>query len=326
MFKVLATSQSFSRFTAQWEPGDMMRSAGIDLDVNSKGEKYTEADFLEVVEGYNGIIVGADPITDKVLEKGSNLSIIAKAGVGYDNIDVAAATKRGIYVTFTPGGPDSTVADSTFALMLAVARNIASGDAAVKRGEWQRRMGSDICGKKLGIIGLGGIGKQVALRAAGFDMEIFAADPETDEAFCEAHHINVVELETIFKVCDVVTVHAPLNEATHHLVDAQKIGMMKENALLINTARGGLVDEDALCDALKQRKIAGAGLDVFSTEPLERDHPLTRLQNVVLTPHTAGYSTGTLFRIGSMVAESVLAVYKGEVPPHLLNKEVLALR
>jgi D-3-phosphoglycerate dehydrogenase len=321
MFKVLATSQSFCRYSADREPGEKIRSAGIALDLNNKGEKYTVDDFLSVIDQYDGVIVGADPITEQVIERGPRLKILAKAGVGYDNIDVGAATKRGVFVTITPGAVEDAVADGTLALMLAVARNVAFGDAALRRGDWDRRIGFDICGKRLGIVGLGGIGKQVARRAKCFRMDIFATDPELDQEFCQKHGISALSLDEVFKECDIISIHVPLNEKTRKLVDDEKLSMMKENAILINTSRGGVIDQRALCEALKEKQIAGAGLDVYEQEPPDAEDPLFDQQNAVFTPHTSGYSTDCLLRIGTMVAESVIAVSEGKVPPNSLNAD-----
>jgi D-3-phosphoglycerate dehydrogenase len=326
MSKVLAASQSFCKYSVHQKPGELLRAAGIEVDVNPKGKQYTESELLALIEPYDAIIVGADPITRAVIQKGKNLKIIAKNGTGYDNIDIRAATDQNIFVTFVPGAGEQTVADSTLALMLALARNIVKGDAAMRRGEWPRLMGMDICNKKLGIIGLGRIGKNVAARAKGFNMSVYAYDPYPDRVYCDENGVLLVDLDTLFRECDIITVHAPLNEETHHLVNAKYLAMMKPTALLINASRGGLVDEAALYQVLKEKKIAGAGIDVFSKEPPDPDFPLLGLDNVVLTPHTAGYSEDTLLGIGMMAAESVIAALRGEVPPNLVNREVITAR
>lgn len=301
-----------------------MREAGIEVDVNPKGKALTEAELLAAIEGYDAIIVGTDPLTAAVIKKGKNLKIIAKNGVGYDNIDLQAATQQGVYVTITPGTVEKTVADSTFALMLALARNITLGDAAIRKGEWPRLVGMNISNKKLGLIGLGRIGKNVVLRARGFDMEVYAYDPSPDTDFCEQYGVHLASLEEVFRTCDIVSLHAPLLETTRYLVNEHTLALMKPEAVLINTSRGDLVDEGALFKALKERRIAGAALDVFSKEPPEKEFPFYELDNVILTPHIAGYSQDGIIAMGIMVAESVVAALSGKVPLYVVNKELIA--
>jgi D-3-phosphoglycerate dehydrogenase len=261
-------------------------------------------------------------MTPEVIRKGNRLKLIAKNGVGYDNIHIQTATDQRVYVTYTPGAVERTVADSTFALMFALARNIVLGDSAVRNGEWPRLIGMDVSNKKLGVIGLGRIGKNVVMRSSGFNMEVYAYDPCADEGFCEQYGVQRVDLETVFHTCDIVTLHAPLLESTRHLVNERTLSLMKPEAILINTSRGELVDEGALYEALKEKKIAGAAIDVFSKEPPARDHPFFELENVILTPHTAGYSRDALLASGTMVAESIVAAMRGEIPPYLVNKEL----
>ncbi len=319
MAKVLAASLSYCKYSLNAGPGEILRSAGIELEAGERSKAYTEAELLDVIAQYDGIIVGTDPMTERVIQAGKQLKIIAKNGVGYDNVDLKAATARGIYVTFTPGAVEQTVADSTFALIFALGRQIVQGDAAIRRGEWKRAVGINLSNKKLGIVGLGRIGKNVVLRSRGFNMQVYASDPYADQAFCAEHSVRLVDLDELFATCDIVSIHAPLLEATRHLVNQRTLSLMKPGALLINTARGELVDEAALVRALQDKKIGGAALDVFSKEPLPGNSPLRALDNVILTPHTAGYSYDTLIASGMMIAESILAALKGQVPPHLVN-------
>jgi len=325
MAKILAASVSFCKFSVNQKPGEIIKEAGIEVDISDKGKALTEAELLSVIENYDGIIVGTDPMTPEVIRKGNNLKIIAKNGVGYDNIHLKAATDQHVYVTYTPGAVERTVADSTFALIFALARNIVLGDRGVRNGDWPRLIGMDVSNKTLGVIGLGRIGKNVVIRSSGFNMDVYAYDPFPDEAFCEQYGVHRVDLDTLFKTCDIVTIHAPLMESTRHIVNERTLSLMKPEAVLINTARGELVDEKALYEALKRKKIAGAALDVFSKEPPVRDHPLFELENVILTPHIAGYSRDALLASGTMVAESIVAAIRGEIPPHVVNKELIGL-
>ncbi|HMD90947.1 MAG TPA: phosphoglycerate dehydrogenase [Anaerolineaceae bacterium] len=322
--KILVASVSFCNFSIKQKPGEILKEAGIEIDISDKGKALTETELLSVIEKYDGIIVGTDPMTPKVIQEGKNLKIIAKNGVGYDNIDLKAATAQHVYVTFTPGAVEQTVADSTFAMIFALARNIVLGNIAVRKGEWPRIIGTDVSKKKLGIIGLGRIGKNVVMRSTGFNMDVYAYDPLIDAAFCEKYGVYSVDLDTVFKTCDIVTVHAPLMESTRHIVNQRTLSLMKPDSILINTARGELVDEQALYDALKEKKIAGAAIDVFSKEPPARDNPLFELENIILTPHIAGYSSDTLLASGMMVAESIVATLKGEIPPYVVNKELIS--
>jgi len=321
--RIIAASLSFCKFGLESKPGQMLRDAGIEIDANASGKKYLEEDLLPIIGQYDGLITGADEVTRAVIEKGSHLRIIAKNGVGYDNIHVPTATEQGIYVTFTPGAVEQTVADTTIGLILDLARNITRGHKSIHGEGWERIRGTEMWEKKLGIIGLGTIGKNVAHRARGFNMEIFAHDPFIDLDYCSQNGVKSVDLDEIFKTCDYITIHCLLNEATRHLVNEERLAMMKPSAYLINTSRGGVVDENALIKFLEEKKIAGAALDVFEKEPLPKDNPLLKLDNVVLTPHIAGYSHDANLKAGVMVAESVIAALQGKVPPHLLNKEVL---
>lgn len=321
--KVLVLSLSFCEYGLNDKPGKMLKDANIELVVNTSGKKYLEKDTLPIIDQFDGVITGADPVTAEVIRKGKNLKIIAKNGVGYDNIDVQVATQNGIYVTTTPGAVEQTVADTTMGLMINLARNITLGDRSIRKGGWERLRGTEVWEKRLGIIGLGTIGKNVAHRAKGFNMEILAYDPFMDLDYCKKHEISSVGLDQIFETCDYITIHCLLNESTRHLVNSERLGKMKPGAFLINTSRGGVVEEKALAEVLRERKIAGAALDVFETEPLPKDSPLFDLDNIILIPHIAGYSHDVTIKAGVMVAESVLAALKGEVPPHLLNKEVV---
>ena len=321
--KVLAISLSFCEYGMKDKPGDMLRNANIDLVVNTTGKKYLERDLLPIIDEFDGVITGADEITARVIEKGKNLKIIAKNGVGYDNIDVQSATQHHIYVTTTPGAVEQTVADTTMGLMVDLARNITKGDRSIRKGGWERLRGTEVWEKKLGIIGLGSIGKNVAHRAKGFNMDVYAYDPMIDLDYCSKNGITSVGLQDIFTTCDYITIHCLLTESTRHLVNEEMLGLMKPGSFLVNTSRGGVIDEKALYDALKNQKIAGTALDVFETEPLPKDSPLFELDNILLIPHIAGYSSDVTLKAGVMVAESVIAALEGEVPPHLLNKEVV---
>jgi glyoxylate reductase len=273
-----------------------------------------------------------DPIDEEVINSAPNLRIIAQYAVGFDNIDLKAATKRGIYVTNTPEVLTETTADFAFALMLAVARRVAEADKYVRNGKWKvawhplMMLGEDVHGRTLGIVGLGRIGCAVARRAKGFDMKILYYDVIRREDLERELGIKYVDLETLLRESDFVTIHTPLTPETYHLIGEKQLRMMKKTAFLINTSRGKVVDQKALYKALKEGWIAGAALDVFEQEPISMDDPLLELENVVLAPHIASATHETRSKMAEIVAENLLAFKRGEVPPTLVNKDVLNVR
>lgn len=263
----------------------------------------------------------------EVLSAGTKLRLVANVAVGYDNIDVAAATARGIAVTNTPGVLDETTADFTWALLLGVARRVAEGDRLVRSGQWTGwdlllLLGADVHRKTLGIIGLGRIGQRVARRARGFGMRVLYCDAVRAPAEVERElGVEWTERERLLREADFVTLHVPLLPETRHLMGAAEFSLMKPAAYLINASRGPVVDEAALVEALEQKKIAGAGLDVFEKEP--NVHPkLLAMPNVLLAPHIASASVETRTCMAVLAAENVVAVLDGRRPPHLVNPEV----
>jgi glyoxylate reductase len=273
-----------------------------------------------------------DPIDEEVINSAPNLRIIAQYAVGFDNIDLKAATKRGIYVTNTPEVLTETTADFAFALMLAVARRVVEADKYVRNGKWKvawhplMMLGEDVHGRTLGIVGLGRIGSAVARRAKGFDMKILYYDVIRREDLEKELGIKYVDLETLLRESDFVTIHTPLTPETYHLIGEKQLRMMKKTAFLINTSRGKVVDQKALYKALKEGWIAGAALDVFEQEPISMDDPILELENVVLAPHIASATHETRSKMAEIVAENLLAFKRGEIPPTLVNKDVLNVR
>lgn len=269
----------------------------------------------------------SDPIDDEVLAAGPGLKIVANHAVGYNNIDVAAATARGIAVTNTPGVLDDATATLTIALMLAVARRIVEGDAFVRAGKWTDGWspgffaGLDVDGQTLGIIGLGRIGRNVARKARAFDMRILYSSRTRDEAFEWETGARRVDKRTLLREADFVSLHLPLDEGTRHYIGAAELALMKPSAVLINAARGPIVNEAALVEALRDRRIAGAGLDVFENEP-ELAPGLTEFDNVVIVPHIGSATLATRRAMGEIAVRNVLAMLAGEVPPNCVNPEV----
>ena len=274
----------------------------------------------------------SDKIDAEVFDAAPKLKIVAQMAVGFDNIDLAEATKRGIYVTNTPGVLTETTADFAWTLLMAVARRVVEGDKYVRTGQWKvgwhpmMLQGRDIYGATLGIVGLGRIGCAIAKRAKGFDMKVLYNDVIRRPDFEKEYGIEFVDVDYLFKNADFITVNVPLMKETHHLVNEKKLKMMKKTAYIINNARGPVVDEKALYKALKEGWIAGAALDVFEQEPTPMDSPLLKLDNVVVAPHISSASYETRSKMAEMTAENLVAFFEGKTPPNLVNTDVLKVK
>ena len=274
----------------------------------------------------------SDKIDAEVFDVAPRLKIVAQMAVGFDNIDVKEATRRGICVTNTPGVLTETTADFAWTLLMAVARRVVEADKYVHNGKWKvgwhpsMLSGRDVYGATIGVVGAGRIGSAVARRARGFDMKIIYYDVVARPELERELGAKRVDLETLLSESDFVSVHVPLIKATHHLINAEKLKLMKKTAYLINNSRGPVVDEKALYKALTEGWIAGAALDVFEQEPTPVDNPLLTLANVVVAPHISSSSHETRSRMAEMVAENLIAFFEGRIPPNLVNREVLKIR
>lgn len=270
-----------------------------------------EAGLCAKIPGYDAILVrSAVKVTDKVIAAADQLKVIGRAGIGVDNIDVEKATEKGIVVMNTPDANATTTAELTFAHILSISRNLPEADNSVRSGKWERSkfMGAELANKTLGIIGYGNIGRIVAARAKAFKMKIVAFDPfVTEEAF-EKEGVMASDVDNLVKVSDYITLHCPVNDKTRGIINAERISMMKPSVRIINVARGGLVDQDALYEALKAGKMAGAALDVFEEEPPPSDSPLFELNNIVFTPHL-GASTGEAQTAAGTELARQIAIY-----------------
>lgn len=301
--KVLVTPRSFGKTN----PDLFLRleRAGLEIIRNTTGGILDEAAMRKLIEPCLGVILGVDPMNAPVLDSAPNLKAISKYGVGLDNIDLDECRKRGIKVSRTVGANSNAVADYAFALMCAVARKLVLIDRRCHEKDWSKITSIDIHGKTIGIIGLGAIGKCVARRAAGFEMRILASDTCWDGDFATQRGIARADVDEICGESDFITLHCLLNEDTRNIINASRIAMMKNNAILVNTARGGLVDEDALLAALKAGRIYGAGLDVFESEPPK--NPLWyELDNVVMGSHCSSSTKGATELMGSMAVDNLL--------------------
>jgi glyoxylate reductase len=290
--------------------------------------------LIEKVKKTDGLVcLLTDHVDEEVINAaGSQFRGICQVAVGFDNIDVKAATRKGIYVTNTPGVLTETTADLAFSLLMATARRIAEADRYVRSGQWKvpwdlmMLLGQDIWGKTIGIVGIGRIGSAVARRAKGFNMKILYYDVYRNEQIEKELGVEYVPLETLLKESDYVTIHVPLIPETYHLINEDRLKVMKKTACLINTSRGPVVDEKALYEALKEGWIWAAGLDVWEREPVDLSNPLLKLDNLTVTPHIASGSVATRTKMSVMAAENMIAVMEGRVPPNLVNKEALEVR
>jgi D-3-phosphoglycerate dehydrogenase / 2-oxoglutarate reductase len=319
MPKVLVTQPSV---TGVDDPRlEALHAAGWEIRYEPAGARMKPDELLELVQGHDAVIASSEPYTRAVLEGADTLKHVARWGVGFDQVDVPAATELGILVTTTVGANDWGVADHAFALIFSLARRTVENDKIVRSGTWARPPGRDVWRKTLGIVGLGRIGRGVAQRASGFEMKVLAYEPYPDTAFCEKWGVELTSLEDLLERSDYVTLHAPGGGDNHHLMNAERIGRMKSTAYLVNTARGSLIDESALHAALDSGRLAGAGLDVREVEP-PTDTLFNDLPNVVLTAHVAGVTVETSAAMTAMAAESIVEGARGEQPGGLLNPEV----
>ncbi len=270
-----------------------------------------------------------DRIDAEVMAAAPRLKVISNFAVGFDNVDIPAATKRGIVVTHTPDVLTETVADFTVCLMLAAARRLVEADRYMRDGKWKTwepllLAGQDIHHATLGLIGLGRIGAAVARRAQGFGMQVLYYDVVRREDLERSLSITHRSLDDVLRDSDVISVHVPLSEQTRHLIGRAQFALMKNTAVFVNTSRGPVVDQAALTQALASRRIFAAGIDVFEQEPVSPDDPLLKLDNVIVVPHIASASIPTRIRMATLAAENLVAVLQGKRPPNPVNPEVLA--
>jgi len=320
--KVYITSRSFGQYCE--EALELVKSAA-EVEQNPYSRAMSEEELLQAVKNVEGLIVGADEISRKIIKHAKKLRIIARHGVGVDNIDLKAATDNNVIVTYTPHVNAEAVADFTLGLILSVARRIPQAHLSMKQGKWEatKFIGDELYGKTLGIIGLGGIGYRVAKRAKGFDMRILAYDPYISHERAREVSAELVDLETLLRESDFVALHVALTDETRGMIGEKEFDLMKKTAYFINTSRGQAADEKALYKALKEGKIAGAAIDVYSKEPPRADSPLLKLDNVVTSPHIAAYTHEALRRMDMMNAGDVVKFFKGETPRYVANPEVL---
>jgi phosphoglycerate dehydrogenase-like enzyme len=294
---------------------EILRDAGFDPVVCDRTVSlWNEDNLIGQLDGAVAVLAGSEPYTRRVIESSSSLKVIARMGVGFDAVDVAACDDRGVFITTTPGVNHDSVAEHTFALIMGLARDFPRQDRAVRRGAWVRQALPRVEGSTLGIVGLGRIGRAVAWRGVGLGMKVLAFEPHPDRAFCEKWGIEVVSLDDLLKRSDYVSLHCPSTPESRHLINAERLAMMKAESVLINTARGPLVDEAALIEALRSGHLRAAGLDVFEKEPLPTSSPLIEMENVLLAGHTAGLDQESHRDTYAMGAEIIVTFARGERP------------
>ncbi|MEW5908375.1 MAG: hydroxyacid dehydrogenase [Thermodesulfobacteriota bacterium] len=319
--KILIEAKPFALFDSS--PMEALVKTGIKT-VDMRGRGVNHPEFVDELKDASIILCGNDlRVDESFLKLTPSLRGIAKLGVGLDTIHIPSASKKKIPVFHTPGANTQAVADHTFALILSVSRKILYCDSSLREGRWEhtRILGIELWQKTLGLIGLGAIGRAVASRAKGFEMRIVAYDPFWPSSFADANHIQKMEIEDLLRISDFVSIHSPLTEENRGLINRRTLGIMKPSALLINTARGEIINEIDLCEALENGKIAGAGIDVFEKEP-PTDSPLLKFDNVVLTPHTGAFTKDALNTMSLSISDQILEFIKGNRPKHTVNPEV----
>ena len=313
--KVINTSPSFAKYSSH--PVDVLHENGF--EVQSFPADVTLETLKPHLADADALIVAFTEVNAELLDCAPHVKMVCKHGVGVDNIDLAETKSRGIWVTNVPSANKHAVADFTFTLLLSLARQVPQADAQTKLGQWPKIFATDAYGKTIGIFGLGNIGKQVALRARGFNMRVMAFDFFEDKAFAAEHGITFVSKEVLLAQSDFITLHMPLTDTTHNFIAAAELNQMKPSAFLINASRGGVVNEMDLYAALSAKQIAGAASDVFETEPLT-DHPLFSLDNFIATSHIAGYTDGAINAIGEHCVENIVAaLVQNTRPQNVMN-------
>ncbi len=296
-----------------------LEEMGLEVQWLGRPDEQLQAEELaELLQGVEIYVVGNAQAPRRVIEAAGTLRLIAKFGVGVDNIDLAAAAERGVLVTNAPGANAISVAEMTLALLLSLTRRLRETERTVREGGWRVTVGRELFGRTLGIIGLGNTGKQVAVRARAFGMRVISNDIVEYPEFCAQHDVTPVSLDELLEQADVVTLHVPLTPLTRHMIGRPQLARMKPASVLLHTARGGVADEEALAEALAAGKLAGAGVDVFEREPLSCENPLRACPNVILTPHVAGITYEAAERVAQYTMANLEAYLAGRTPPNLV--------
>ena len=315
--KVLVTATNYSTYCAAAKA--LLEENGAQVIENPNGRPMTREELLAVVGDIDGVVVGVDTWNEEIFAHAPKLRAMARFGVGIDNIDLAAAKAHGIQVTNAKGMNSNPVAELTVGLILSTLRNVPAFNASVREGKWDRFMGRDLAGMTIGLLGFGDIAQRVAKKLSGFDVSICAYDLYPNLEKAKELSVEMVSMEEVLRRADVVCMHLPSLPSTHRIMNERTFGMMKDGSYFINTARGALVDETALAQALRSGKLKAAAVDVFEQEPVRRDNPLLALPNLFATPHTAAETYDTYHNVGLATARQLLDVFAGKKPNNLLN-------
>lgn len=318
--KVFVSSRSFGRYDP--EPLKRLQDTA-EVALNPHGRSPTRNELMTAIAEADGLLAGHDPVDRGILEAAPRLKIVARHGVGVDRIDLEEATRRRVLITTTPGANSRAVAEFVLALALGLLRRVPQACDSMQAGRWDPRafMGRTLYQKILGVIGFGSIGRLVAQMARGFEMQVIAHDPFVEDA--RDGGVDLCDLDRLLRRADVVTLHCALSDDTRGLMGAEALSKMKPSAVLVNTARAGVIDTPALLSALSGKKIAGAALDVFDSEPPPQDDPLIKSPNVLATPHIAAYAEEAVSEMDRMCADDLITFFSGNKPRHALNPEVL---
>lgn len=313
MKTVIVATRTFGKYSE--EPVKLLEKNGFTL----LRPEYLDENILKRADA---IILGTGKLSGEMIRH-SSIKIIARHGVGVDNVDLKTATELGIPVTITPNANTVSVAELTIALILALSRRLIDSYREISEKKFSPVTGIEIFGKTLGIIGFGAIGRETSKRAICLGMKVLACDPYVEKNIIERHSVEAVGLETLLKNSDFVSLHVPLTQSTKHMIGKEQLKMMKKSAFLINTSRGGIVDERALVEALKEGYISGAALDAFEQEPLPEDSILYDCPNLVLTPHAGAHTYEAIYKMNMMSAQAVVDFFDGKIPLHVANEKVV---
>lgn len=323
MYRILVTSKSFAKYNG--EIVDKLKENGILIERPEKSN-LTSKEIAEIIEPYDGIVCGIDKIDKQVMEAGTKLKIVHMHGTGTDHIDIAEASRRGIAVGNCPGANATAVAELNLAILLAEARKVIKYSNMIYEKKWERRAGLELSNKTIGIIGLGHIGRKFVELLKGFNMKVVAYDPYPNLEWVKENNVTLTEdINDVFRQGDFISLHLPLLEATHNMIDENAIALMKEDVIIVNTSRGGLVETGALAKAVKAEKIRGAALDAFTSEPIEQDSELLDL-DITLTPHLGASTVETAKNVSSMVVENLIDVLVCQKYDNIINKDKICLK
>lgn len=315
--KVLVTATNFSKLCA--EAKRLLESHNCEIIENRFGRPLTFGELKEVVGEVDGVIAGVDTWNEEVFKLAPRLQGIARFGVGVDNIDLEAARNYGVQVTNVPKGNANAVAELAIGLMIAVRRRISALDLSTKQGGWERFVGSELAGGTIGLLGFGNIAQLTAKKLKGFDVELIAYDKYPDPAKAAEYGVKMTTFEDVLAHSDIVSMHLPSLKETYRIMNEAAFARMKPSAVFINTARGAVVDEQALSRALSSGVIAGAAIDVYESEPVSADNPILRIGNLITTPHTAAETFETYTRVSMINAQALLDIFEGREPQNLLT-------